>query len=146
VAYLLRFNFKRKLVYCLHQPLYRLLFSPPSTVNLCDEYGNGLKPAVVQHTIRHMEYADKSEGMTDSALADACGNGRKIASSPSGDFTTEQFYFPHFLWFKIISSKFHTCLGQGPNAKRGGGAGCRDHTGPTTARGRPAPYQSTDPT
>jgi hypothetical protein len=58
-----------------------------------------------------MEYADKSERMTDTALANASGNGREIAFSPSGAFTTEQF-FPHFLWFKIISSKFQTCLGQ----------------------------------
>jgi hypothetical protein len=36
--------------------------------------------------------------------------------SPSGHFTSEQFY-PHFLRFKIISLKFQACFGQGPNIR-----------------------------
>jgi hypothetical protein len=45
--------------------------------------------------------------------------------SLSGAFSTEQFYFLHFLWFKIMSSKFQICLGQRPNTKKG--AGYLDH-------------------
>jgi hypothetical protein len=33
---------------------------------------------------------------------------------------SEQFYSSHFSWFKIISLKFQTCLGQGFDKKREG--------------------------
>jgi hypothetical protein len=60
---------------------------------------------------------------TVTPLADACGNWQKIVFSPSGPFSSEQFY-SHSLWFRTVSSKFQTCLSQGPNTR---GGGCLDH-------------------
>jgi hypothetical protein len=38
----------------------------PAEGNFCDEYGNALKPAIVQDYNRHMGYVDKSDRMTNS--------------------------------------------------------------------------------
>jgi hypothetical protein len=38
---------------------------PPAEGNLCDEYGNTLKPAIVQDYNRQMGYVDKSDHMTN---------------------------------------------------------------------------------
>jgi hypothetical protein len=51
----------------------------------------------------------------------------KIVLSLSGPFNSEQVYSPHFLWFRIISSKFQTWLGQAPNARGWEGASTTDH-------------------
>jgi hypothetical protein len=43
----------------------------------------------------------------------------EIILSPSGYFTSEQFYSPPFFRFKILSSKFQTCFRHGPNTRDG---------------------------
>jgi hypothetical protein len=80
---------------------------PPES-NLYDEYGNTLKPAVVQDCNRHMGYADKSHHTTNSyTMSRHMWKWTKnLLFHPLGLFNSKQFYSPHFLWFKIISAKF----------------------------------------
>jgi hypothetical protein len=46
---------------------------------------------------------------------------------PLESLISEHFYSPHFFWFRNILLKFQTCLGQGPNARRGGSASTTVH-------------------
>jgi hypothetical protein len=39
---------------------------PPAEGNFCDEYGNAVKPAIVQDYNRRVVYVDKSDHMTNS--------------------------------------------------------------------------------
>jgi hypothetical protein len=113
--------------------MLRNIHCPPAEGNFCGECGIALKPAIVQDYNRHMGYVDKSDHMTNSySIRRLTWKWmKKIVPSPSGPFSFEQFYSPHFLWFKINSLRFQTCLGQGPNTR--GGRVRRPQTAP---RGR----------
>jgi hypothetical protein len=87
---------------------------PPAESNICVEYVNAVKPAIVRDYNRHMGYVDKSDCMTNSYSISK----HTVILSPSGSFNSEQFY-SHFLWFRIFLRKFQVCLGQGSNTRGG---------------------------
>jgi hypothetical protein len=80
----------------------------PAEGSFCDEYGNGVKPAIVQDCNRYMGYVDKSDCMTRQLLHEHTHAevNEEIVLSPSECISSEQFYSVHVLWFKIISSEF----------------------------------------
>jgi hypothetical protein len=105
----------------------------PAEGNFCDEYGNALKPVIVQDYDRHMRYADKSDHMINSySISRHVKMDKKIIFTFWTFSILNSFFSPHFLWFKIISSKFQTCLGQGPKTRGG-----RMTQPQTTPQGRP---------
>jgi hypothetical protein len=70
----------------------------------CLQYGNSLKPAIVQ------DYNNYS-------ICKYLEMEKRIVFSPPGPFISEWFY-SYLLWLQIIPQGFQTCLGQRPN-KRG---------------------------
>jgi hypothetical protein len=52
--------------------IFTNMHRPPAEGNFCDQYGNTLKPAIVQDYNGHMGHIDKSDHMTNSYFISRC--------------------------------------------------------------------------